>query len=128
MITTPAFVELAPAAIIAPVAVPTEATVAPVAEVTVVVATAQPAPAPIAAAEVAIPPAPAVTIAPAPMPVEELQQVLGSAGLTLASTDPEKLRAAQQAAQQVSTPPRLGREPKQVPPPPAEPLVQIETR
>ncbi len=69
-----------------------------------------------------------MTIAPAPMPVEQLQQVLGSAGLTLASTDPEKLRAAQEAAQQTNAPPRLGREPKQAPPPPAEPLVQIETR
>ena len=67
-------------------------------------------------------------IAPAPMPVEDLQQVLGSAGLTLAATDPEKLRAAQEAAGRQALAPRLGREPKQPPAPPAEPLVQIETR
>ena len=62
------------------------------------------------------------------MPVEELQQVLGSAGLTLAATDPAKLRAAQEAAARAVVAPRLGRERKQPPLPPAEPLEQVETR
>ena len=120
----PVFVEPVPAAAGTPVIDVASSPVEPPAVVHAQAPALAPAPAPIVAAA----PAPAVSIAPAPMPVEELQQVLGSAGLTLASTDPEKLRAAQQAAEQASTPPRLGRAPKQAPPPPAEPLVQIETR
>jgi ribonuclease E len=69
-------------------------------------------------------------ISPAPMPIETLQEVLVSAGLTLASTDPEKLKRAQEAAEimKVDSIKRLGREPKQETAPAAEPLVQIETR
>ena len=70
----------------------------------------------------------ATPVAPAPMSVDDLQKVLGSAGLTLAATDPTKLRAAQEAAMQTSTAPKLGRERKQSAPPAAEPLQQVETR
>ncbi|MBC7413730.1 MAG: Rne/Rng family ribonuclease [Herminiimonas sp.] len=137
VIETPAVLAAAPAE--APFAVPAPVFVsapapepAPVAEAAIPVVPepvvhAPVAPAPVVATAPVVAAAP-VVIAPAPMPVEELQQVLGSAGLVLASTDPEKLRAAQQAAESTSVPVRLGREPKQAPPPPAEPLVQIETR
>jgi len=50
------------------------------------------------------------------------------AGLTLASTDPEKLRAAQEAAAQVAQPPRPRRTRKPAPPPVDEPLIQVDTR
>ena len=62
------------------------------------------------------------------MAVEDLQQVLGSAGLTLAATDPAKFRAAQEAAAARQVAPKLGRERKQPPAPPSEPLEQVETR
>jgi ribonuclease E len=54
--------------------------------------------------------------------------LLGKAGLTLASTDPEKLRAAQEAAAQVEQPVRVGRARKPAPPPVNEPLIQVDTR
>ena len=132
--SAPASIEAAPVVAATPVDVPVTAAETPPmpqmppAAAPVSVAPVLVAPAPVAPVPVATPVPAAVSIAPAPMQVEQLQQVLGSAGLTLASTDPEKLRAAQQAAENASAPPRLGREPKQAPPPPAEPLVQIETR
>jgi ribonuclease E len=52
--------------------------------------------------------------------------VLAQAGLTLASTDPEKLRAAQESAAQ--PPVRMGRARKVAPPPVDEPLIQVDTR
>jgi len=58
----------------------------------------------------------------------DLQAVLGSAGLTLAATDPEKLRAAQEAAAKVVAPVRVPRERKPLPPQNDEPMVQIDTR
>jgi len=58
----------------------------------------------------------------------ELNDMLSSAGLTLASTDPEKLRAAQAAAAQIVPPVHVPRERKPLPPQPTEPLVQVETR
>ena len=61
-------------------------------------------------------------------PFEELQNVLASAGLTLAATDPAKLRAAQEAASQVIPPPRIPRKRKPLPTPSNEPLVQVETQ
>ncbi|MES2832261.1 MAG: Rne/Rng family ribonuclease [Pseudomonadota bacterium] len=85
--------------------------------------TSIPAPAPILASM----PSPVRIAEPSVVPVEDLQQVLNAAGLTLAATDPVKMRAAQEAAENVVAP-RLGREPKQSMAPPAEPLVQIETR
>jgi len=54
--------------------------------------------------------------------------VLGSAGLTLAGTDPAKLRAAQEAAAQAVAPVRVPRERKPVPQQNDEPLIQIDTR
>lgn len=76
-----------------------------------------------AASETALP-----LVAPSSVAVEDLQQVLGSAGLTLAATDPVKFRAAQEAAAARQVAPKLGRERKQPPAPPAEPLEQVETR
>ena len=99
----------------------------------------QPEPAPEAAmppvtvsveAPVAVAPAPAAAIAsaPAPMQLDALQDVLSAAGLTLASTDPEKLRVAQEATAKIEPTQRVPRERKSQPPVSAEPLVQIETR
>jgi ribonuclease E len=68
--------------------------------------------------------------APAPVaaaPVD-LNELLEKAGLTLASTDPEKLRAAQEAAAQVEPPARPRRTRKPAPPPVDEPLIQVDTR
>jgi ribonuclease E len=53
--------------------------------------------------------------------------VLAEAGLTLASTDPEKLRAAQEAAAKAAPAPRVPRERKPLPPVSNEPLVKVET-
>ncbi|HYD62456.1 MAG TPA: Rne/Rng family ribonuclease [Noviherbaspirillum sp.] len=80
----------------------------------------QPAKAPSAAA--------VTTIAPAPMQLEQLRDVLAAAGLTLAVTDPEKLRAAEEAAGQYVPPPRVPRLRKPLPPVSTEPLIQVETR
>jgi ribonuclease E len=82
--------------------------------------------APAAAAPAAAEAQPSVA-APAAAPAD-LDEALAQAGLTLASTDPEKLRAAQEAAIQVAPPVRLGRARKVTPPPAQEPLVQVDTR
>ncbi|WP_300759497.1 Rne/Rng family ribonuclease [Janthinobacterium sp.] len=118
----PVAVEAAPVLEAAPVAEPVViAEAAPVAEAPVVaeVATAPvaPAPAPVLAA------APVVT--PAPV---DLNAVLGSAGLTLASTDPEKLRLAREAAAKAVPPVRKPRERKPLPPQSDEPLIQVNTQ
>ena len=54
--------------------------------------------------------------------------MLGAAGLTLAATDPEKLRAAQEAAAQAAPATHVprGRKPRKVIV--EEPLQQVETR
>lgn len=87
-------------------------------------------PAPVA--PVASAPAPVAAPAPAPAPVAaapaDLGETLAQAGLQLASTDPEKLRAAQEAAAQSQQPVRLGRTRKLAPPPAQEPLIQVDTR
>ncbi|MFL9925851.1 Rne/Rng family ribonuclease [Herbaspirillum lusitanum] len=57
-----------------------------------------------------------------------LNQMLSNAGLTLATTDPVKLQAAQAAAAQVAPPQHAPRERKPLPPQSNEPLVQVETR
>jgi ribonuclease E len=72
------------------------------------------------------PAAPAAT--PAPSAPVDLQAVLGSAGLTLAATDPAKLRAAQDAAASAVTPVRVPRVRKPAPQQADEPLVQVNTR
>jgi ribonuclease E len=63
----------------------------------------------------------------ASMPLQELNAMLSAAGLTLASTDPEKLRAAQEAAARIQPAPRVPRERKPLPPVSNEPLIQVET-
>ena len=67
-------------------------------------------------------------IKPEPMQLEQLREVLAAAGLTLAVTDPEKLRAAREAAAHLMPMPRVPRERKPLQTLPSEPLVQIETR
>jgi len=67
-------------------------------------------------------------VASAPAPAANLDELLGNAGLTLAATDPEKLRAAQEAAAKAAAPVRLGRARKPVAPPVEEPLIQVDTR
>jgi ribonuclease E len=85
-------------------------------------------------ASVATVPAPTATAAvevivnSASMQQATLHDVLSAAGLTLASTDPEKLRAAQEAAAKIAPLPRVPRERKPLPPQSTEPLVQVETR
>jgi ribonuclease E len=71
------------------------------------------------------PVAPAAAAQPAPA---DLSEALEKAGLTLAATDPAKLRAAQEAAATVSPPVRVGRSRKPAPPPVDEPLIQVDTR
>ena len=58
----------------------------------------------------------------------DLNDLLSQAGLQLASTDPEKLRAAQEAAAQAPEPVRPRRVRKPLPPPVDEPLIQVDTR
>ncbi len=123
-----AAVEAAPVVAEVAVAAPVAAVVAPAAPVAaapVVVAAAAPAPA--VAAPVA---APAPVVRPAPVaaaPAADLNAILGSAGLTLAGTDPAKLRAAQEAAARTAPPPRVPRERKPLPVQANEPLVQVDT-
>jgi ribonuclease E len=74
--------------------------------------------------EIAPPAAPAA----AALPLEALSEVLSAAGLTLATTNPEKLRAAQEAAANMAPPARVPRERKALPPLPTEPLIQVDTR
>ena len=64
----------------------------------------------------------------APAATVDLSEALGAAGLTLAATDPEKLRAAQEAAAQAAAPVRVGRARKPVPKLADEPLIQVDTR
>ncbi len=79
-------------------------------------------------------PAPAPAFTPAPVSVtptasaESLEDVLKSAGLTMAVTNPEKLRQVQEATATTAEPPRAPRERKPAPPAASEPLVQIETQ
>ena len=100
------------------------------------IAQAEPAPDQAVQAELA-PPAQAQHAAAAAKPhqhtngamqMEQLQEVLAAAGLMLATTDPEKLRAVQEAAAQIAPQPRVPRERKPAPPVSNEPLIQVETR
>lgn len=81
------------------------------------------------AAEVA-PVAPISTPAPVveTAPTVDLNSVLAQAGLVLAATDPEKLKAAQQTSSQVAAAPRLGRQRKPAAVVADEPLVFVETK
>ncbi|AMO99389.1 ribonuclease, Rne/Rng family domain protein [Collimonas arenae] len=110
----------APAPVVAPVIAPVE--VAPVEAAPVYVA-------PVEVMPVAAAPAPVKSAAaPASPKVEDLQSVLAAAGLTLAATDPNKLRAAQEANASVVAAPRVPRERKPLPPQSNEPLQQVETQ
>jgi ribonuclease E len=80
---------------------------------------------------VAVTPAPAPTPAPVPAPAvsqQSLDEVLKSAGLTMAVTNPDKLRQVQEASAVSAPPVRTPRERKPVVSAPSEPLVQIETQ
>ena len=81
--------------------------------------------APVAAAPVA---APQLRPADSAMPLQQIDAMLNAAGLTLASTDPEKLRAAQEAAALIQPAQRVPRERKPLPPVSDEPLIQVETQ
>ena len=131
-------VAAAPVAAIAPAA-PAATVTAPVPESVATVAETRTAPQQISllpeAAEEAPVPAPVAVVAPAAVapvvhhkPAQDLKEVLAAAGLTLASTNPEKLRAAQEAAAKVVPTVRVPRERKPLPPQTTEPLVQVETR
>ncbi len=63
-----------------------------------------------------------------PRPVEDLSQVLASAGLVLASTDPAKLKAAQASTADIAPAPRVVRERKPAPSFEGEALVMVETK
>jgi ribonuclease E len=58
----------------------------------------------------------------------DIDQLLREAGLTMAVTDPEKLRAVQAASSSVTPKMHVPRERKPVPPMSNEPLVQVETQ
>lgn len=60
--------------------------------------------------------------------VEAMREMLSAAGLTLAATDPEKLRKAQDEAARFVPAPRSPRVRKMPPPPSSEPLIQVETQ
>ncbi|MDC8759348.1 Rne/Rng family ribonuclease [Janthinobacterium fluminis] len=86
------------------------------------------APAPAAPVVAAVAAAPAVAVPVVAAPAVDLNAVLGSAGLTLAATDPEKLRAAREAAAKAVAPVRKPRERKPLPAQADEPLVQVNTQ
>ncbi|MBS0308906.1 MAG: ribonuclease E/G, partial [Proteobacteria bacterium] len=112
-----------------PVAVAAALTPAPIVAAstpTPIVAPTPVATAPVVAAPSAV--APAAIVAQAPMPLDELRTVLSAAGLTLAVTDPDKLRVAQEAAAMIVPTPRVPRVRKPLPPLSTEPLIQVETR
>jgi ribonuclease E len=119
VVAEPVAVQTVPEVIAEPAPV-AEAAPAPVAE---------PAPAPAAAPVAPAAPAPVAQapVAPAPAPAADLNELLDSAGLTLAATDPEKLRAAQEAAAKAAPPVRVPRERKPLPPQADEPLIQVDT-
>jgi ribonuclease E len=121
----PAVAEVAPAPVaLEPVAAaPTPAPTPAPTQAPTPAPTQAPTPAPTQA------PTPAPTAAPtqAPAPAD-LNKVLEAAGLTMAGTDPAKLRAAQEAAAQITPVERKPRERKPVQQIADEPLIQIDTR
>ncbi len=137
-VTPPEAVITAPAAEVALAAVAPAAAIAAVEALTSVAVTqATPAApttpaAPVEPAPVVQPEIKAATAAPVKqvesMPVADLQAMLSAAGLVLASTDPEKHRAAQQAAANIVAAPRVPRERKPLPAASNEPLILVETR
>jgi ribonuclease E len=125
----PAF-EPAPAPVFQPAPQPVAQPIAPPAVQPVAQPVQQPVQSQPASADIRVAPAPVPVfkqVAPAPMPLDDLESVLSAAGLTLASTNPEKLRAAQEAAATHVPAPRKPRERKPLPPVSNEPLIQVET-
>jgi ribonuclease E len=59
--------------------------------------------------------------------LEDFQEMLSAAGLTLAMTDPDKLKIAQEAAAKITVEPRIPRVRRPLPPVSTEPLIQVET-
>ncbi|MFC5475142.1 Rne/Rng family ribonuclease [Paraherbaspirillum soli] len=114
VVVTPVEAEPVAAAISEPAIAAVTATPEPVAVVA--------APAPVAA------PVVAAAKPAASLQVEDLQNVLAAAGLTLAATDPAKLRAAQEATAKIVAAPHVPRERKPAPVQSNEPLVQVETQ
>ncbi len=112
----PVAVEVAPV-----VAAPVAVEVAPVVAAPVAVTVAPVASAPVAVAVAATPVTPVAS-------TESLEDALKSAGLTMAVTNPEKLRQVQEASATTAPPPRAPRERKPAPASASEPLVQIETQ
>ena len=122
-VTAPEVVTAPLAAVAIPTETPPVISVAPTAIITP--ASVIPAPAAIVPVVTAIAPTPA-PVAPSAT-VADLQDVLATAGLTLAATDPAKLRAAQEEAAKIIATPRVPRERKPLPVQAEEPLVMIET-
>ena len=123
--TTPA-IEVTPIVdvITAPVALATEVISEPV---PAAATPAMPAPS-VVTAEVTTPTKATTASKSASMPLEQLNDMLSAAGLQLASTDPEKLRAAQESASKIVPAPRVPRERKPLPAVSTEPLILVETR
>jgi ribonuclease E len=79
------------------------------------------------------PPTSASVVQAAPKPAHQpssadIDTLLREAGLMMAVTDPEKLRAVQAASDNVTQKTRVPRERKPVAPVSNEPLVQVETQ
>jgi ribonuclease E len=117
----------APASAEAPVQMPAAASAPVVVAAPEPVAAVAATPAPAAKAEAA----PVISPMPAPAPeasAADIDNLLSAAGLTMAVTNPDKLRAVQVASEQVTPVARAPRERKSLPPMPDEPLVQVETQ
>ncbi|MGW8393982.1 Rne/Rng family ribonuclease [Pseudoduganella sp. HUAS MS19] len=128
----PAAVEPATAEEVAADVVEPAAAQAPAEPVAAAPVAAAPAPAPVAPAPAPVA-APTATPAPAPAPAAakaDVDAMLAAAGLSMAVTDPAKVRAAQEAAAAAATsqPIRVPRERKPLPAVASEPLVQVETK
>ncbi len=65
------------------------------------------------------------TLVDAPLP--DLSNILNATGLTMATTDPQKLIAAQEAVKNIMTPVRVPRQRKPAIQPSTEPLIQVNT-
>ncbi len=129
--TPVADMEVAPAIVAAPAPVDTPPTPAPVELPAAITAPVEVAP-PVRqqtlfAAPDVVTPVAAKPSTPVSAPAN-LDDALRAAGLVLASTDPEKLRAAQEEAAKFVVPARAPRERKPLPPQSTEPLVQMETK
>jgi ribonuclease E len=126
VVHTPEPAVVAPAATDTTLVVEVAAPVEPVAVAAPAVVVAAPVTTEVKATAPAPAPAPAPIVAPAPK--VDLSQVLATAGLVQASTDPIKLRAAQEAAAQIVPKQHVPRERKPAPVMTTEPLVQVHTR